>query len=140
MLKTTLFALSLILVSAPVLADCLERLDRATVTEQLTRSTDYLGPLPSDLNCVKPTSPAMQLVCGNADLLSLHHLNRYAQLVAYENATKQQVIGNDAFVLQVLKQVGNPAQTFTTAECACKSYVQSFQDAAGYDFKLLHAL
>ena len=86
------------------------------------------------------TSAAMALVCGNADLLSLHHLSRYAQLVAYENTTKQQVIGNDAFVLQVLQQVGNPAQACTTVECACKSYVQSFQDAAGYDFKLLHAL
>ena len=140
MYKTTALMLSLMLTSMPVLADCMAQLDRKTVAEQLSRSIDYLGPLPSDLNCVKPASESMALVCGNADLLSLHHLSRYAQLVAYENTTKQQVIGNDAFVLQVLQQVGNPAQACTTVECACKNYVQSFQDAAGYDFKLLHAL
>ena len=106
MYKTTALMLSLLLTSMPVLADCLAQLDRKTVAEQLSRSIDYLGPLPSDLNCVKPASESMALVCGNADLLSLHHLSRYAQLVAYENTTKQQVIGNDAFVLQVLQQVG----------------------------------
>ena len=140
MFKFSVLFLGLCVANAPVWADCLAQLDRQTLAEQLSRSTEYLGPLPSDLNCVKPATPSMQLVCGNADLLALHHLNRYAQLVAYESATKQQVIGNDAFVAQVLQQVGNPAQSCTTAECACKRYVQSFQDAAGYDFKLLHAL
>ena len=80
MYKTTALMLSLMLTSMPVLADCMAQLNRKTVAEQLSRSIDYLGPLPSDLNCVKPTSAAMALVCGNADLLALHHLNRYASL------------------------------------------------------------
>ena len=71
MYKTTALMLSLMLTSMPVLADCMAQLDRKTVAEQLSRSIDYLGPLPSDLNCVKPASESMALVCGNADLLSL---------------------------------------------------------------------
>ena len=51
MYKTTALMLSLLLTSMPVLADCLAQLDRKTVAEQLSRSIDYLGPLPSDLNC-----------------------------------------------------------------------------------------
>ena len=54
MYKTTALMLSLMLTSMPVLADCMAQLDRKTVAEQLSRSIDYLGPLPSDLNCVKP--------------------------------------------------------------------------------------